>query len=137
MKPPPANVYSRKPLSQKLGLKTGMNAISLFAPKEYNSWLGEDASLLSKNSPHPWNFVHLFTNEISVLEEQLEKLKSEITPDGMIWVSWYKKIAHKPTELTEDIIRDTCLPLGLVDIKVCSVSEDWSGLKLVIRKTLR
>ena len=137
MKTLPSSGYSGKPLSHKLGLIHGMKAISFFAPKEYRNWLGEDASIIVKNAPQPWNFVHLFTNEISVLEEQLLKLRSEIAPDGMIWVSWYKKNSLKSSEITEDIIRDTCIPLGFVDIKVCSVSEDWSGLKLVIRKSMR
>ena len=55
----------------------------------------------------------------------------------MIWVSWPKKSARVPTDITEDIIRDIALPMGYVDIKVCAVNEVWSGLKLVIRKELR
>ena len=114
-----------------------MNAISLFAPSDYYNWLDENASIFKKVSAPPWDFVHLFTNQITILEDQLVKLKPELKPDGMVWVSWYKKSSKLPTEITEDIIRDTCFPLGLVDIKVCSVSTDWSGLKLVIRKKLR
>jgi len=129
--------YSERTLSQKLGLVPGMKAISFFAPNEYNEWLGKSSSIVKTKIPPPWDFVHLFTNQISELENQLVKLKSEIKPDGMIWVSWYKKFSKKTTEITEDIIRDTCLPLGFVDIKVCAVSADWSGLKLVIRKELR
>src|SRR5258706_10649614 len=120
--------YSGKPLSQKLGLVPGMKAVSLFAPKEYKTWLGSNGSIVKKDVPPPWDFVHLFTNEIAELERQLFKLRSEIKSNGMIWVSWYKKSSKLPTEITEDIIRDTCLPLGLVDVKVCSVSDEWSGL---------
>jgi hypothetical protein len=61
----------------------------------------------------------------------------QIRPDGMIWVSWYKKSSGIATDITEDTIRDTALPLGLVDIKVCAVDDTWSGLKLVIRKANR
>ena len=60
-----------------------------------------------------------------------------IEPDGMIWVSWHKKASGIPTEITEDVVREIALPLGLVDVKVCAVTEIWSGLKLVIRKELR
>ena len=57
----------------------------------------------------------------------------QLAPDGMIWMAWPKKASKVPTDLTEDAIRDTALPLGLVDIKVCAIDETWSGLKLVIR----
>jgi hypothetical protein len=59
-------------------------------------------------------------------------LKSEITDDGIIWISWYKKSAKMPTDITEDLIREIALAKGLVDIKVCAIDELWSGLKLVI-----
>lgn len=129
--------YSDKPLSQKLGLKRGMKAYVISAPKDYKIWLGEDASLIPKKSFPPWDFVHIFTNKLSELEDQLAALRSEISSKGMIWVSYYKKSSGLRTEITEDLVRNTCFPLGLVDIKVCAVSDDWSGLKLVIRKKLR
>ena len=114
-----------------------MSASCIHAPKDYRSWLGEDDVHIFSTSKAPWDFVHLFVNRVSELEDQLYQLRTRIKPDGMIWVSWYKKTSGKESEITEDIIRDTCLPLGLVDIKVCAVSEEWSGLKLVIRKELR
>lgn len=129
--------YSSRSLAQKLGLKDGMNAIAINAPDDYLSLLGGNKKILHANARPPWDFVHLFVNKIEALEEQLHYLRSHLTPDGMLWVSWYKKSAKLPTEITEDIIRDTCLPLGFVDIKVCAVTEIWSGLKLVIRKELR
>lgn len=55
----------------------------------------------------------------------------------MIWVSWPKKASKVPTDITEDVIRDVALPMGLVDVKVCGVDETWSGLKLVIRRENR
>jgi hypothetical protein len=57
--------------------------------------------------------------------------------DAVIWVSWPKKAAGIPSELTEDSVRELALPLGLVDIKVCAVDATWSGLKLVVRKSAR
>ena len=114
-----------------------MNAIAFNQPDNYNLLLGPHYKILNAGSMPPWDFVHLFVNDLAKLEDDLFELRTLIASDGMIWVSWYKKSAKKPTEITEDLIRDTCLPLGLVDVKVCSVSEDWSGLKLVIRKELR
>lgn len=137
MKDPFITGYSGKPLSQKLGLKPGMRAIAISPPKEYMAWLGESNSIIASRIPPPWDFVHIFTNSLSDLENQLSKLRSEIAGNGMIWVSFYKKSSGLPTEITEDLVRETCFPLGFVDIKVCAVCGDWSALKLVIRKKLR
>ena len=65
-------------------------------------------------------------------KQQDDTFKNEIEQDGIIWISWYKKSAKIPTDVTEDKIRATALVNGLVDIKVCAVDEVWSGLKLVI-----
>lgn len=129
--------YSQKPLSQKLGLDPAMHIKLIDPPPEYFNWVGNEWKDRIKKDPAPLDFVHLFVNRVDLLENYLFELRSQIEPDGMIWVSWFKKSAKKPTEITEDLIRDTCLPLGFVDVKVCAVSEDWSGLKLVIRKELR
>ena len=67
----------------------------------------------------------------------LDEARGVIRQDGTIWVSWYKKAAKLPTEITEDTIREAALPMGLVDVKVCAVDEKWSGLKLMIRKENR
>ncbi len=77
--------------------------------------------------------VHLFTRKAAELGPQLAQYRHRIAPDGVIWVSWPKKAAKVPTDVTEDVVRELALPLGLVDVKVCAVDEIWSGLKLVIR----
>ena len=81
--------------------------------------------------------IHLFTNDFNELAESLFDFQNRIKDSGSIWVSWYKKAAKLPTELTEDIIRNTALEMKLVDVKVCAVDEKWSGLKLVIRRENR
>ena len=63
--------------------------------------------------------------------------RSKLKPEAAIWVSWPKKSAKVPTDITEDVIREVALPLGFVDVKVCAVTDVWSGLKLVLRKELR
>lgn len=83
------------------------------------------------------NFAHVFVNQRVDLEQHLAALRALIDPAGIVWVSWPKKASKKPTDITEDTIREVCLPIGLVDVKVCAVDEIWSGLKLVIRKELR
>lgn len=81
---------------------------------------------------------HLLTNLFhNDLTANVDNFIDRIKQDGMIWVSWPKKSAKVPTDLTEDVIREVILPLGLVDVKVCAIDEVWSGLKLVIRKENR
>ena len=127
--------YSGKPLVAKLGIKPGCRMYVQDAPADYLQMLGplpEGASVL----PRPTgklDFVHLFTREAAALAADLGKLRQRIAADGMIWVSWPKKAAKVPTDVTEDVVRVLALPLGLVDVKVCAVDETWSGLKLVIR----
>jgi hypothetical protein len=81
--------------------------------------------------------VHLFTTHKAVLSAELKTLRHLVKPDCAVWISWPKKASKVPTDITEQTIRDLALPLGFVDIKVCAVSDIWSGLKLVVRKELR
>lgn len=60
-----------------------------------------------------------------------------VRPAGAAWVAWPKRASKVPTDITEDVVREVCLPIGLVDTKVCAIDQVWSGLKLVIRKELR
>jgi len=92
--------------------------------------------LLTKAKP-PVEAVHLFTAESGFLDAMLSKLRKELKQDGFVWVSWPKKSSKVPTDITEDVIREIALPLGFVGIKVCAISEVWSGLKLVIRRSER
>jgi hypothetical protein len=127
--------YSSNPLYKKLGLKEGFIIKTIHPPSDYKELLGDIAGkIIFKNrASENLDLIHFFTNTISELEKVLPALKQQIKKNGIIWISWYKKSAGKPTELTENIIRDTALAVGLVDVKVCAVDEDWSGLKLVFR----
>ena len=100
--------------------------------------LGTRASAGAIHTTRPnIDLVHVFTNSREELFGELAKCVRLIKQNGAIWVSWYKKAAKLPTEITEDTIREAAFPLGLVDIKVCAVDEKWSGLKLVIRRENR
>jgi hypothetical protein len=81
--------------------------------------------------------IHGFTASRSVLEKNAKPLMNAIGRDGTIWISWPKKASKVETDITEDVIREVVLPIGLVDVKVAAVDAIWSGLKLVIRKELR
>ena len=131
--------YSGTPLARKLGLKAPLKLLCINAPKEYESWLGElpDGVILVRKAGKPVEAAHVFTTESKFLNATLSKLRNELRQDGFVWVSWPKKSSKVPTDITEDTIREIALPLGFVDIKVCAVSEVWSALKLVIRKSAR
>ena len=126
--------YSSTPLAKKLGIKNGFKIRLINAPDYYFDLFtdlpGDIKILTDKKSKK--NFIHLFAKTLNEFEKHIHELKNEIEPDGIIWVSWYKKSAKIPTDTTEDKIRDTALSIGLVDIKVCAVDDVWSGLKLVI-----
>jgi len=131
--------YSGTPLVKKLGIKAPLKLLTINAPKEYKSWLVDlpDGAILVTKASKPVEAAHVFTTEGAFLDATLSKLRFELKQDGFVWVSWPKKSSKVPTDITEDTIREIALPLGFVDVKVCAVSEVWSGLKLVIRKTER
>jgi len=131
--------YSGTPLAKKLGIKERFVVLALDAPDDYVGLLEPlppEVSLTDKPGKN-LDLVHIFTNSRSDLQKFLSTAVRQIKQDGSIWVSWYKKAAKLPTEITEDSIREAAFPLGLVDIKVCAVDDKWSGLKLVIRKENR
>jgi hypothetical protein len=131
--------YSGTLLAKKLGIKEGFTILTVDAPDNYRDFvepLPANTRITSKPVPN-LDLIHFFTNSRDDLFRGLAKYKNMIKQDGTIWVSWYKKAAKLPTEITEGTVREACLPLGLVDVKVCAVDEKWSGLKLVIRKENR
>jgi hypothetical protein len=131
--------YSETPLAKKLGIKEGFKVFLVKAPARYRSLLAPLPARVSFKSAAnaSTNLVHAFVMERSALARLLPTLRKSLPPEAAIWVSWPKKSSKVPTDITEDTIRELALPLGFVDIKVCAVTEVWSGLKLVVRKELR
>ena len=131
--------YSGTPLPQKLGIKPGASLVVINGPKNYRKLLGklpQGARLIDRLTTRP-DFVHLFAARRTQLQRELKFLRRRLSDTGTLWVSWPKKSAGLPTDVTEDTIRQAALPLGLVDTKVCAVDEIWSGLKLMVRKENR
>jgi hypothetical protein len=130
--------YSGTPLAKKLGLKPPMTLVTLDAPRDYRAWLGDVPGIrISSKAGETIEAVHLFVTDRPVLARRLGVLRKQLATAGFVWVSWPKKSSGVPTDITEDVIRAIALPLGFVDIKVCAVTDVWSGLKLVIRKSER
>ncbi len=131
--------YSGKPVAQKLGIKPGFCIFADGAPSAYDKIVGplpSGASVQAKAKP-PLDVVHVFVTQASGLATKLRFYRKVIAPDGMIWVSWPKKSSGVATDLSDIVVRDTALSLGLVDIKVCAIDDVWSGLKFVIPKDQR
>lgn len=131
--------YSGTPLAKKLSLKDGMRVWFGGMPETVREEIAAAGITLSEEAvPTPGiHAAHVFVTARAELEEKLILLRDLIDPAGFIWVSWPKKASKVPTDITEDVIRDLCLPMHLVDVKVCSVDGIWSGLKLVIRREHR
>lgn len=134
-----ASGYSGTPLVKKLTLRDGMRVWFDAMPEHVIDEIDEYALELTfvADPAEGIDAAHIFVTERSMLEARLAMLRDRLAPDGQIWVSWPKQAAKVPTDITEDTIRTVCLPLGLVDTKVCAIDAVWSGLKLVIRKELR
>jgi hypothetical protein len=127
--------YSGTPLAQKLGIKPGHVLYLASAPANYRTLvdpLPEGVTLSSKMSASA-DIAHLFCTTKGRLADAVRTTLEKLKEGGMIWVSWPKKASGVATDVTEDVIREVALPLGLVDVKVCAVDEVWSGLKLVRR----
>jgi hypothetical protein len=131
--------YSGTPLAKKLGIGVGERVLALQAPADYRRLLKPlpEQVVFEKKLSAATGVVHLFATQAAELRRELPRLREQMPKDAALWVSWPKKAAKLPTDITENVIREVALPLGLVDIKVCAVSEVWSGLKLVLRKALR
>jgi hypothetical protein len=126
--------YSGTPLAKKLGIKESSRLRLINIPDNYFELLSipKNEMQIAENIHVKKDFIHFFTKKYTDLLSLLPGLKKEIAMDGMIWVSWPKKSSKISTDLTENLIREFALEIGLVDIKVCSVDDIWSGLKLVI-----
>jgi hypothetical protein len=127
--------YSATPLIKKLGLKPGQRTIFINPPEHYFSLLGDlpVLEMVSIRQEGSADFIHLFCTRLSELELHFSELKSALKKDGMFWVSWPKRSSSLNSELDGNIVRRHGLMNGLVDVKVCAIDEDWSGLKFMYR----
>ena len=127
--------YSGTPLWKKLGLKPHMKYALLNAPSHFVALLeGMPEGVSFPKMPKGSDALHLFIMEPRDVSE-IPKLEKFLPPATMLWVSWPKKTSPLSKGLSEDDIRRTALACGLVDVKVCAIDQDWSGLKLMLRKS--
>ena len=132
----PTPGYSGKPLAQKLGIKPGHRVALVGAPAGFAPALEplpEGARVAAGHAGGAADVTLLFATRAADLERAFGTAARALPRGAMLWVAWPKKAAKQPTDLTEDVVRRIGLATGLVDVKVCAVSEVWSGLKWVHR----
>lgn len=126
--------YSGTPLAQKLGITPDTRPVIIGpAPADLDLGGAEPAARLGSRA----DLVLLFTTARRELERRIPRLAQAIHPAGALWVCWPKRTSKVTTDMTEDVVRDVVLPLGLVDTKVCAVDDTWSGLRIVWRRDRR
>jgi hypothetical protein len=131
--------YSGTPLAKKLGIAEGARVRVIDAPRDYGRIVDPlpDRVTIARRVDESTDLVHVFATSKAALAKALASTMKSMRRDAVVWASWPKKASGVPTDITEDVVREVALPMGLVDVKVCAVDETWSGLKLVIRKSLR
>ncbi len=128
--------YSRTPFSKKLGIKEGFSILLVNQPNHYFdlfSVFPENVSFLDDPKPESADFIHLFCATELDLKTHIATCKKALKKNGTFWVSWPKGSSKIKTDLKREPVREHLLAIGLVDVKVAAVDEDWSGLKFVYR----
>jgi hypothetical protein len=131
--------YSGTPLPQKLGIRDGERVAFVNEPPEFKKLLGKlpTGVEVRTQARGSLDVVVFFTKKRADLERRIGALAAAIEPAGGLWVAWPKRASGITTDMTEDVVRDVALPLGLVDNKVCAIDDTWSGLRVVWRKENR
>ena len=126
--------YSGTPLARKLGLKEGHRILLVQEPAHYHQLFSDWPEVTEMAYEDvAIDFIHLFVTDRSMLVAKLEELVPKLDKQGLLWISWPKGKSKIPSNVNREVIRECGLAAGLVDVKVCAVDEDWSGLKFVYR----
>jgi hypothetical protein len=139
--PGPSAGYSGTPLARKLGIGEDDTVAVIGAPDGFADTLGELPEIAALHTDLAdgarYDVIVAFVTQRAELEAELPRLRSVMAPACGLWIAWPKKASRRPTDMTDQVIRDVALPTGLVDNKVCAIDETWSGLRLVIRRRNR
>lgn len=125
---PDVNNATGRPLPKKLGIKPESRVLLLNAPD------GVDLERpVIRRASGLADVILSFHTERRDLERRLPTLRTHLVQDGRLWIAWPKKASKRPTDITEDVVRELALANALVDNKVAAIDAVWSGLQLVIR----
>ncbi|MEP6717771.1 MAG: DUF3052 domain-containing protein [bacterium] len=129
--------YSKTPLVKKLGIRAGQSVAVVNAPKDFLANelqpLPENVRISAAQTGKRLDFIMLFVASAKALNKELPRLKAKLARDGIFWVSWPKKSSGLEADLSFDVVQQSGLKIGLVDVKICAVNDIWSGLKFVYR----
>ena len=130
--------YSGTPLARKLGIAEGTSVVLVGAPEGFEEVLaplprGVVARRRVPGAGHPADVAVLFSTSAADLDARFPRVAAALTPAGGLWVAWPKRSSGVATDLTENVVRDIGLAHGMVDNKVCAITDVWSGLRFVLR----
>jgi len=130
--------YSEGPLAAKIGIKTGQRVLLIAAPREWSiEGLPAHVRLLRRRGTSAVDIAIAFFQDARSLRREVPSLATTIGPDGALWIAWPRRAGGHHSDITDHVVRDAALTLGLVDVKVAAFDDDWSALKMVWRKELR
>jgi hypothetical protein len=130
--------YATTPLAKKLGLKPGHRVTLVGAPRDWSiDDLPPDVKVVRRRGDSTSDVVIDFAKDAASLKREIASLSKAITPDGTLWIAWPRRAGGHRSDITDTVVRRTALALGLVDVKVAALDDDWSALKMVWRTALR
>ena len=130
--------YSGIPLAAKIGVKEGQHVTLIGAPRGWSiDDLPAKVHVTRRRGASTHDIAIAFLRDTASLNREIASLSRTITPDGSLWIAWPRRAGGHRSDLTDDVVRSAVLPLGLVDVKVAALDDDWSALKMVWRKEVR
>jgi hypothetical protein len=125
-------------MAAKIGVKEGHRVLLIGAPREWTiADLPSNVRVVRRRGATESDIAIAFFQNAASLHREVASLSSAITPDGALWIAWPRRAGGHLSDITDHVVRDAVLPLGLVDIKVAALDDDWSALKMMWRKELR
>jgi hypothetical protein len=122
--------------ARKLGLKPGLR-VSLDEPPSGWAFADPPGGLATVAAPEPADVIVAFFTRAADFGPRLPVLAERIFPAGAVWAAWPRRAGGHTSDITDNVVREYALPLGLVDVKVAAIDDDWSGLRLVWRMEYR
>jgi hypothetical protein len=124
--------YSGTPQARKLGLKSGQR-VAVDNPSPGWKLSDPPTGVDYVGAGEPADLVISFFGYAADLPARLPALVESIRPAGAVWVAWPRRAGGHESDITDNVVREHALPLGVVDVKVAAIDDDWSGLRLVWR----